>query len=147
MAPPIRISSDSTAAKIGRWMKNWEKFIGSSYRRAQPRGSLQWRCPGRRHLRFAVADRLPQAREGGQGVGAGHLDLLRIHLHARADPLQAIHDDPVALAQAAADDAQALQLRSHLDGAVDGLVVAIQDQHELLAQVGADRFVLIRVAA
>lgn len=49
---------------------------------------------------------------------------------------------PVALAQAAADDAQALQLRSHLDGAVDGLVVAIQDQHELLAQVGADRFVL-----
>ncbi|MDT4818085.1 hypothetical protein FQZ97_511730 [compost metagenome] len=27
MAPPIRISSDSTAAKIGRWMKYWEKFI------------------------------------------------------------------------------------------------------------------------
>jgi len=28
MAPAIRISSDSTAAKIGREMKNWEKFIG-----------------------------------------------------------------------------------------------------------------------
>jgi hypothetical protein len=27
MAPAIRISSDSTAAKIGREMKNWEKFI------------------------------------------------------------------------------------------------------------------------
>ncbi|RMP63470.1 hypothetical protein ALQ20_200175 [Pseudomonas syringae pv. atrofaciens] len=28
MAPAIRISSDSTAAKIGREIKNLEKFIG-----------------------------------------------------------------------------------------------------------------------
>ncbi|MCY1439646.1 hypothetical protein D9M71_558910 [compost metagenome] len=27
MAPPIRMISESTAAKIGRWMKNCEKFM------------------------------------------------------------------------------------------------------------------------
>jgi hypothetical protein len=39
MAPPIRMISESTAAKIGRRMKNWEKFIGAVLERKACRGA------------------------------------------------------------------------------------------------------------
>ncbi|GAC1035913.1 hypothetical protein thsps117_06700 [Pseudomonas sp. No.117] len=39
MAPPIKMISESTAAKIGRRMKNWEKFIGAVLERKACRGA------------------------------------------------------------------------------------------------------------
>src|SRR5690606_2558643 len=66
----------------------------------------------------------------------------RLYRITRPDPLQAVDDDRFAFAKPAADDAQALQLRSQFDCAVGDLAVVPQHQHELLAQVSTYRHVL-----
>ncbi|VVM76365.1 hypothetical protein PS681_02052 [Pseudomonas fluorescens] len=56
--------------------------------------------------------------------------------------MQTLDDDRVVLVQAGTDDAQAFDFRTQLDGAVYGFVVRIHHQHELLAQVSTDGFVV-----
>src|SRR4051812_21546309 len=67
ITPPRKMSSESTPAKIGRSMKNLEKFMA--------------------FLRVAGS----RARQrGARGVGLqGHRHRLRLHERAGADPLQA----------------------------------------------------------
>src|SRR5438045_9293162 len=83
--PPMKISSEITPAKIGRSMKNFERFIvvlscGSRRRRDLGRG-----------LRLRV-----------------HFHQLRDHGHARAHALHAVDDDALAALQARLHDAHAV---------------------------------------
>src|SRR5690349_19449658 len=68
--PPMSISTDSTPAKIGRSMKNLDRFMSRSRSRVGLRGL---------------------ALGGGGHVGLGiHRHHLGRHLHARAHPLQPV---------------------------------------------------------
>src|SRR3546814_728061 len=134
MAPPMRITSDSTAAKIGRLMKNCEKFMAHSGvgrasgaladrsdwcgRRAGVQVSCG-RCSAARTLSQAalddlrfhrLADRTVLLAQGGQRLGVGHRHRFRLHRAARAHALQAVDHNAFALGQTAADDAQPFQL-------------------------------------
>src|SRR5436190_21436810 len=78
ITPPRKISSESTPAKIGRSMKNFEKFM-AFFRVARSRARRR-----RRH-----------------GIGLqGHRHRLRLDQRAGADPLQAVDDDPLLRLQA-----------------------------------------------
>lgn len=85
---------------------------------------------------------MAQSGQLGEGGVVGHRHGLRIDGGARHGALQAVDHDLLALGQALADDAQAFQFRAQLDGAVLHGVVLVEDQDELLAQIGTDRFVL-----
>ena len=102
---------DSTAAKIGRSMKNREKRMIDSGR-------------------SATAVRV--GRVGSMGVTVGG------DLHPRPDALQAVDDDLVARLEARADDPEAVDDAAELDRAVLDGAVGLEHQHELLVLVGAD---------
>src|SRR5690349_21828265 len=75
--PAISISSDSTPAKIGRSMKNLDRFMMFP----PPAGSG-----------FRVRHALGRRRQFGLGI---HADGLRRHQCARAHVLQAVDDHPL----------------------------------------------------
>src|SRR5687768_126019 len=115
--PASSISSDSTPAKIGRSMKNLDRFTKR----------LRSRHGG------AVA---PGLLDLGLGV---HRDRLRRQQRARPYPVQAVDDDALAGLQAAGHDAQPVDRRAQRDLAPDRLVVVADHDDEALALVGADR--------
>src|SRR3989338_1588117 len=140
MAPLIRINSDSTAAKIGRWIKNCEKFIVfyllATWRSA---GGAVFCSDPAAVLAF---DGLALFSQQRLGLFIGHGHALRINRGAGERALQTVNHDLLALGQTATHDAQAFELWPQLDGAVLHGVVLIEHQYELLAQVRADRLIL-----
>src|SRR6202011_6366095 len=56
-----------------------------------------------------------------------------------ADALQAVYDDALARVEAVRHHAQPLDPGAELHLAIDGLVAGVDDHHELLVLVGADR--------
>src|SRR5258705_6796511 len=101
MRPPKKISSDRTPAKIGRSIKNLERFIGSG----------SWRS--------VIGEDLAVCRL----VACFHHDRLRIDERARTNPLQAVHDDAIAGGESRGHDTQPVPLVAERDFAVHGFVV------------------------
>src|SRR5262245_45557229 len=116
--PARKISTDSTPAKIGRSIKNLDRFILFS------------------------EGRLSRSAIGGVGLRLRpriHRDLLRCDQRARPYALQSVDDDVLAWLQPGPDDPHAVDERPECHLAILGLVVGADDQHELLVLVGADR--------
>ena len=61
------------------------------------------------------------------------------HGDFRAHALHTVDDDDVTGVEPARDDAQALHHATGLDGAVLDDVLLVDDEHELAAEIGADR--------
>src|SRR5688572_15053634 len=104
--PASSISSDSTPAKIGRSMKNLDRFMGvflvNQAGAADPASPVRWRRPlggapkalrGGSRFRRGVAQR----RHLGLGI---HRHFLGRHLDAGPHALQAVDDDALAGLQA-----------------------------------------------
>src|SRR5437868_3820295 len=119
--PAISISSDSTPAKIGRSMKNLERFMLVP---PEPGSGLRVRHVLGLRLNFGL-------RVHGHGLWR--------HQRARTDVLQAVDDHALARLQAPGDHAQTVDRRAECHFAVFGLVVFADHQDELLVLVGADR--------
>ncbi len=83
--------------------------------------------PGRRGIALAAL------------LGRHFLFHLRLDHGTWTDALQAIDDDLLARVQTAFDDAQAFTYRTELDRPIADLVLAVDDEDELLVLVGADR--------
>src|SRR5438552_5521291 len=164
ISPTMKITMESTPAKIGRRIKKWEKFISFAWfdsiratRLCQDtagsttslvaRGVMgtghfsgTW-GPGFGAYSFhAVAGgfRLfaPTAREPGSFT-ARHF-FLRCDRHAGANALKAVDDDLVAGIEAIANDALAFDQRPELHRAILDRVRRGQGENELLRLVGAD---------
>src|SRR5580698_3316836 len=106
--PARKMATEMTPAKIGRSIKNRDKFIVV----IPPRG------------------RAPQSIARGT---AG----LRIDRHAGRKPLQVVQDQALAGFDANANHAAAFDLRAKLDRAVFGFVIGIDDEDKTLALVVA----------
>src|SRR6185369_8574386 len=125
ITPPRNIRSDSTPAKIGRSMKNLERSIallsagGASSGRG---GRIALRCGFDFALQLGLR---------------GHAHGLRLQQRAGTHALQAVDDDTLAGLEAFGDHAQTVHRRAERHFAVLGLVVRADDEHELLALVGA----------
>ena len=109
MAPATTITSDSTAAKIGRSTKNLENLMA--------------RCSWKTEVRLG-SDPSTQRDSGLTNDGR--------HLRARSDALQAVDDDRLARRKPRAHDAQAVDEGAERDRSVFDLVVRSDDMHELL---------------
>src|SRR5580698_393128 len=108
--PARKIATEMTPAKIGRSIKNRDKFIVV----IPPRG------------------RTPQSiARGTAGLG--------IHRYSGRKPLQVVKDQALAGFDADANDTVAFDLRTKLNRAVFGLVVGVDDEDKSLALVVADR--------
>ncbi len=119
--PPTRISSERTAAKIGRSMKNRENFMASSLPAAGRRGRA-----GRTGARLAR----PSARRPDRLTAPGR---------TRCRPLTTTRS-PSATPDA--DDPQAVDERPELHRAVLDRLVRGHDEDEALVEIGADGAVL-----
>src|ERR1700760_1360772 len=86
--PPRKISSDNTPAKIGRSMKNLEKFTRCS------RECVGWLGPGEGEARAVVFS--CRGSVGLAVVGGLHRDHLRRDQRARANALQSVDDHALA---------------------------------------------------
>ncbi len=125
----MKISSESTPAKIGRSMKNLEKFMAVL--------SAAWRSLERTASRRST----PRAIRGISRMRLGDSrSRLRRHERAGAHALQAVDDDALVGLQARGHDAQAVDAARPASprGSRPCLSVA-HDHHELLVLVGADR--------
>src|SRR6476469_5243617 len=117
--PATKMMIDRTAAKIGRSMKNLEKFMCLLL------GLRLARCD------FHV----------GRFFTIFHGDDFRRHRRAGLHPLQTVDHDLLARLDPVAHHAQAIDRRAQLDGAVFGLAVGRDHVDELAVLVGADRAV------
>src|SRR5690349_19304766 len=88
IAPARKISSERTPAKMGRSMKNLERFIVLSWKTAKPGTDPNF------GLELGSVPRLHLALE--LGSVPSHLRFLGRHEHSGAHALQAVHDDPLA---------------------------------------------------
>src|SRR5260221_2286580 len=122
--PATSISVESTPAKIGRSIKNLEIFIALL-------PAIDADC-------FLLETRCRQSRR----AASFHGHRFRRHHIVRAYALQAVDDDVFTFAQAAADNAQAVDNGAQRDFAVVHLVVGIHHHHVFLVLVGADRLVI-----
>src|SRR5471032_3362951 len=96
--PPRKISSDSTPAKIGRSMKNFERFTGRSFwspwkfgkcsARVTVESTATWRWLRPRAVLGSVLDGARRLR-----FGHGHRHRLRRDERTRSHALQAVDDD------------------------------------------------------
>src|SRR5271169_4133480 len=108
--PARKMATEMTPAKIGRSMKNFDRYIfGNSARAAD--------------LRLIACS---------SAIG------LRRHGRARSEPLQVIEDHAVACFDARENNAIAIDLRAKLYGAIFGLVAIADHEYEALALVAAD---------
>src|SRR6266545_870828 len=113
--PMVKITIESTPAKIGRRMKKWEKFISFDFS-----GVVWLSTPG---------DLRPVANRHR---------LLGRHRHAGTNALQTVDNDHVARLQAGAHDAFAANEGAELHRAILDCVRRGQREHELLRLVRAD---------
>ena len=120
---PRKISTESTPAKIGRSMKNLERFMAFPRR---CRRFSDWQ-PRRRCAPAALGLARPSRTACGATSAPGRM---------RCRPLTTTRSPAF---RPAGDDAQAVDLRAERDLAVLGLVVGADHHHELLVLVGADR--------
>src|ERR671912_83361 len=120
--PARKIRIDSTPAKIGRSMKNFERFTAPSSRRADAGSAL---CEVRRAAVVGFARRRV------------HRHRLRLDERARAHPLQAVDDDALAVGHALGDDPKATHGRADRHRPIDDAIVAIDNEHEALVLIRA----------
>src|SRR3979490_3004562 len=104
-APTMTKTIETTAAKIGRSMKKWERRI-----RGSRSIGVDWRAGGR-------------CRSSARSLGR--------NLCAWLGPHEAVDDDVVVGRQALRDDAQAIDLRPERDVFRPGDVLGVDHQHEL----------------
>src|SRR6185436_6525509 len=121
MAPAIVMKAESTAAKTGRSMKKWDSFTQVS--------------PCVRLLRVEREHALA-------GFARAHGDALRGDLDTGTHALQAVHDDVLAGLHAITDDAQTIDERPELHGAVLHLVVRADGEDVAHVLIRADRAVV-----
>src|ERR1044072_5399696 len=125
--PATKISTEMTPAKIGRSMKNLDRFMS------------------RLEAIFLLVAVCGSALRGAAGVlrlqfrARVHADLLWRDQRAGPDAVQAVDPDALAGVQSAADDKQRVGRRAEGALALSRLVVAPHHEHELLVLVGADR--------
>src|SRR5688572_11356375 len=125
--PAAKITIESTAAKIGRSMKNFEKSICVSLPRAQPP-----RVPvlERRHL-------LSRAR------WLTHGDHLRRHRHSGDEHLlHTVHDHLVSRLEPRTDDTQPIDHATELDVPAHGRIARPEHVDVLAVLVGEHRLVV-----
>src|SRR5580700_11198874 len=111
-APRMTNTIETTAAKIGRSMKKWER-----------------RMPGSRSVGVDL-------RAGGRCRGGARC--LRRNLCAWPRSHQAVDDDVVVGSQALRDDAQAVDDRPERDVSRPGDVLGVDHQHEFAHLLGPD---------
>src|SRR5690625_1465305 len=138
MAPAITMRIDSTAALIGRSMKDWAIFMTIPWQgMTAAAGSRS--AAGHRGLRAAAERPAPAQRLAWRlGPARAQRRLLGRDLLAGAHALQAVDDDAVAGLQARADHAQAVEQRTKVDALVTGLAVLVDHVDEAMAKIGAD---------
>src|ERR1700722_3950948 len=143
ITPAMRMIDDSTPAKMGREMKNCASFkaqyskgcdsMGKAYRRIASVGSRRF---ARGAVRFNGGD-LTQA--------------ISVHVHdhfgrgnqcAGPHSLQTVDDDDLANPKSAVDHPESINVGSQGHTAVVDRAVALEYEHELLAEIGADRAVV-----
>src|SRR5262249_11897252 len=92
-SPARRMSTDRTPAKIGRWMKNFDRFMGAAPLKRRSARLLPCATAGTlRSLRLLLSRR--------------HAHELRGDRRTRAHALQTVHDDALARLEAVGHDSQ-----------------------------------------
>ncbi len=126
-------------AKMGPGLRrNDEHGIGATFRsgdNVSAASELRWR---RRSQARSSARRC--SRRLGKALAVRvHRDLLRCDRDAGLHVLEAVDHDDVARGEPARDDAKPVDARAELDRPVLERVVRFEREHELLAEIGADR--------